>query len=77
MPRARDLAAIMSAVPSSGLVADTESLFRGLGRPIDEALALEAVIGSTVQISGDALGRFVSKQYDPTTGGAAGPRPEQ
>ena len=74
LPRARELAAIMAAVPPSGLVADTESLFRGLGRPIDEALALEAVIGSTVQISGEALGRFVSKRYDQRTGGEV-PRP--
>lgn len=68
LPRARELAAIMAAVPQSGLTADTESLFRGLGRPIEEALALEAVIGSTVQISGEALGRFVSKQYNAVTG---------
>jgi len=68
MARARELAAIMAAVPRSGLTADTESLFRGLGRPIEEALALEAVVGSTVQISGEALGRFVSKRYDPVTG---------
>src|SRR5215208_3439769 len=68
MARARELAAIMAAVPQSGLVADTESLFRGLGRPIDEALATEAIVGATVQISGEALGRFVSKRYDATTG---------
>jgi enoyl-CoA hydratase/carnithine racemase len=68
MARARELAAIMAAVPRFGLTADTESLFRGLGRPIEEALALEAVVGSTVQISGEALGRFVSKRYDPVTG---------
>ena len=74
MARARELAAIMAAVPQSGLVADTESLFRGLGRPIDEALATEAIVGATVQISGEALGRFVSKQYDPTTGAAASPQ---
>jgi enoyl-CoA hydratase len=69
MDRARELASIMADVPSSGLTGDTESVLRGLGRPIDEALALEAVIGSTVSISGEALGRFVSKDYDSTTGG--------
>jgi enoyl-CoA hydratase len=68
MDRARELAAIMAAVPQSGLTADTESLFRGLGRPIEDALAIEAIAGSTVQISGEALGRFVSKRYDPVTG---------
>lgn len=68
LPRARELAAIMAAVPQSGLVADTESLFRGLGRPLEDALALEATVGGTVQISGEALGRFVRKQYDPVTG---------
>ena len=70
LPRARELAGIMADVPQSGLIADTESVLRGLGRPCEEALALEAVIGSTVQISGEALGRFVSKQYDPVTGAA-------
>jgi enoyl-CoA hydratase len=69
MERARELAAIMAEVPPSGLTGDTESAIRGLGRPIDEALALEAVIGSTVSISGEALGRFVTKSYDSATGG--------
>ncbi|HXH21632.1 MAG TPA: enoyl-CoA hydratase-related protein [Dehalococcoidia bacterium] len=69
MERARELASIMAEVPQSGLTGDTESVLRGLGRPIDDALALEAIIGSTVSISGEALGRFVSKSYDPVTGG--------
>jgi enoyl-CoA hydratase len=69
MDRARELARIMAEVPQSGLVADTEAAIRGLGRPIDEALAMEAVVGSTVDISGEALGRFVRKEYDPATGG--------
>jgi enoyl-CoA hydratase len=69
MSRARELAAIMAEVPSSGLTGDTESAIRGLGRPIDDALALEAIIGSTVSISGEALGRFVTKNYDGATGG--------
>jgi enoyl-CoA hydratase len=68
MDRVRELARNMTEVPSSGLTGDTESAIRGLGRPIDEALALEAVIGSTVSISGEALGRFVTKSYDPVTG---------
>lgn len=70
MDRARELAAIMAAVPQSGLVADTESVLRCLGRTYEEALALEAVIGSTVAISREALARFVSKAYDPRTGAA-------
>jgi enoyl-CoA hydratase len=70
MDRARELARIMAEVPQSGLVADTEAAIRGLGRPIDEALAVEAVVGSTVDISGEALGRFVRKEYDPATGGS-------
>jgi enoyl-CoA hydratase len=69
MARARELAGIMAAVPQSGLVGDTEATLRGLGRPIDEALALEAIVGSTVTISAEALARFVSKRYDPLTGG--------
>ncbi len=69
MTRARELARIMVEVPQSGMVSDTESALRGLGRPIEEALALEAIIGSTVQISGENLGRFVTKAYDPVTGG--------
>lgn len=72
MDRARELAHIMVDVPQSGLVSDTESVFRGLGRPIAEALALEAVIGSTVQISAEALGRFVRKDFDPVTGAEPG-----
>ena len=68
MPRARELAAIMAAVPPSGLVGDTESVFRGLGRSYEDGLAMEAIVGSTVEISGAALGRFVSKRYNPVTG---------
>jgi enoyl-CoA hydratase len=71
MERARELAQIMAEVPASGLMGDTESVIRGRGKSIDEALALEAVIGSTVSISGEALGRFVTKNYDPRTGGQA------
>jgi enoyl-CoA hydratase len=70
MPRARELARVMTEVPDSGLTGDTESVLRGLGRPIEDALALEAIIGSTTEISGEALGRFVQKRYDPVTGGA-------
>src|SRR5579884_1299309 len=73
MDRARELAAIMAAVPQSGIVGDTESVFRGLGRPYDEALALEAIVGSTVTLSGEGLGRFVRKEYDPVTGTALQP----
>jgi enoyl-CoA hydratase len=68
MERARELAANLAAVPQSGLVADTEAVLRGLGHPYDDALAMEAVVGGTVEISGKALGRFVSKRYDPVTG---------
>ncbi len=68
MERARKLAANLAAVPQSGLVADTEAVLRGLGHPYDDALAMEAVVGGTVEISGKALGRFVSKRYDPVTG---------
>jgi enoyl-CoA hydratase len=68
MERARELAGIMAAVPASGLTGDTESVLRGLGRPYEDALALEAAIGGTTQISGDALRRFVEKRYDPRTG---------
>jgi enoyl-CoA hydratase len=69
MDRARELASIMAAVPQSGLTGDTEAALRGLGRTYEDGLALEAVIGSTTRISGDALGRFVRHQYDPRTGG--------
>jgi enoyl-CoA hydratase len=68
MTRARALAAIMAAVPQSGLTGDTEAALRGLGRPYEDGLAIEAVIGSTTEISGEALGRFVSGRYDPRTG---------
>ncbi len=69
MARARELARIMAEVPQSGLTGDTESVMRGLGRPIDEGLAMEAIVGGTVNISAAALGRFVTKNYDATTGG--------
>lgn len=68
MARARELAEIMAAVPPSGLVGDTEAVLRSLGRPYEDALALEAIVGSTVHISGEALARFVSKRYNPVTG---------
>lgn len=68
MARTREIAAVMAAVPQSGLTGDTEAALRGLGRTYEDGLALEAVIGSTTRISGDALGRFVSGTYDPTTG---------
>ncbi len=68
MARARELAEIMAAVPQSGLTGDTESALRGLGQSYDDGLALEAIIGSTTQISGEALGRFVKKEYDLRTG---------
>ena len=70
MERARELAQIIADVPQSGVVGDTESTLRGLGRSYDEALAMEAVVGSTVDISGEALGRFAEKRYDPVTGTA-------
>lgn len=69
--RARELAAIMAAVPQAGLRGDTESVLRGLGRPIGDGLALEAVIGSTVLTSDDfrrGPARFAAKTYDPVTG---------
>src|SRR5262249_25489577 len=52
MDRAYELAEIMAAVPQSGLTGDTESALRGLGHTLEEALALEAIVGSTVSISG-------------------------
>lgn len=70
LDRARELAHRMAAVPQSGLTGDTEAVLRGLGATYDEGLALEAVIGSTTEISGAALRRFVGGGYDPTTGAA-------
>lgn len=69
MDRVRELAEIMVTVPQSGMVGDTESALRGLGASYEEGLATEAIVGSTVSISGDALGRFVAKEYDSQTGG--------
>lgn len=74
MDRARELASIMAEVPQSGLTGDTEAVLRGLGRPYEDGLALEAVIGSTTQISGAALRRFVRHEYDARTGGEQRPR---
>ena len=71
MDRAREIGEMLAAVPQPALVADTESVLRSLGRAYDDAMAMEAIIASTVQISGEALGRFVSKDYDPETGTAA------
>lgn len=69
MVRARELAQIMVEVPQSGMVADTESVLRNLGHSYEEGLSQEAIIGSTVEISGEALGRFVTRSYNPVTGG--------
>jgi hypothetical protein len=58
-------------VPRAGLRGDTESVLRGLGRPIEDALALESIIGSTVLASEDfrrGPARFAAKTYDPVTG---------
>ena len=68
LPRARELAQNLAGVPQGALVGDTESTLRGLGRRYEDALTLEAVVGSTVHMSGEAVGRFVSKDYDPETG---------
>lgn len=71
MERVRELAAIMAAVPQAGLRGDTEAVMRGLGRPIEDGLALEAIVGSTVLQSDDfrrGPARFAAKQYDPVTG---------
>ena len=68
LPRARELAENLASVPQGALVGDTESTLRGLGRRYDDGLALEAIVASTVHMSGEAVGRFVSKDYDPETG---------
>lgn len=71
MERAHELATIMATVPQAGLRGDTESALRGLGHPIDEALTLEMVIGSTVLQSDDfrrGPTRFADKTYDRVTG---------
>src|SRR5690606_15353979 len=68
LERANELAERMAAVPQSGLTGDTEAVLRGLGAAYNDGLALEAVIGSTTEMSGEALRRFVSGRYDATTG---------
>lgn len=71
LERARELARIMAAVPQAGLRGDTEAVLRELGRPIADALAIEATIGSTVLRSEDfrrGPSRFADKSYDRATG---------
>ncbi len=71
LPRARELARIMAAVPQAGLRGDTEAVLRGLGKTLDEALPQEMIIGSTVLDSEDfrrGPARFAAKTYDRTTG---------
>lgn len=71
LPRCRELARIMATVPQAGLRGDTEATLRELGRPIDEALQYEWVIGETVLRSEDFRAgprRFAEKRYDPLTG---------
>ena len=68
LPRARAIAENLATVPQGALVGDTEATLRGLGCRYDDGLALEAVIASTVHMSGEAVGRFVRKDYDPETG---------
>lgn len=71
MPRARELARILATVPQAGLRGDTEATLRNLGRPIEEALTYEWIIGETVLQSDDfreGPRRFAEKRYDPLTG---------
>lgn len=71
MGRARELARIMATVPQAGLRGDTESVFRNLGRPLDDALQTEMIIGTTVLASDDfrrGPARFADKIYDKQTG---------
>lgn len=70
MERARELAEVMVAVPQSGLNGDTQSVLRGLGRSYEDALAVEAAIGASTEMSAEALGRFASGSYDARTGSA-------
>ncbi len=68
LPRARALAEVMATVPQSGLNGDTQSVLRNLGRDYGDALAVEAAIGASTEMSAEALGRFASGTYDPRTG---------
>ena len=70
MDRARELAEVMVAVPESGLVGDTESVLRGLGRRYEDGLAVEMAIGGSTEMSAEALARFSEGRYDSKTGGA-------
>lgn len=73
MDRARELAGIIAVVPQAGLRGDTEAVMRAWGRPVDDAMALEAMIGSTVLQSDDfrqGPARFAHKDFDPVTGRA-------
>ncbi len=70
MTRARELAEVMVAVPESGLVGDTESVLRGLGRGYADGLAVEMAIGGSTELSAEALARFSEGRFDPKTGGA-------
>lgn len=73
LARARELAAIIAAVPQAGLRGDTEAVMRAWGRPVDDAMALEAMIGNTVLQSDDfrqGPTRFARKDFDPVTGRA-------
>ena len=68
LDRARELAEVMATVPQSGLNGDTEAVLRELGRTYEDALAVEAAIGSSTEMSAEALGRFASGRYDARTG---------
>lgn len=68
LSRARELAEVMATVPQSGLNGDTQSVLRNLGRDYADALAVEAAIGASTEMSADALARFAAGTYDPRTG---------
>jgi enoyl-CoA hydratase len=68
LPRARELAEVMATVPQSGLNGDTQSVLRNLGRDYGDALAVEAAIGASTEMSADALARFAAGTYDARTG---------
>jgi enoyl-CoA hydratase len=70
LQRAMELAERIAGYPSASLVADRASAVEGLGRPLEEGLAIEAGDGRAAE--GDELRGGVKRFVEKREGGAAG-----
>jgi enoyl-CoA hydratase len=70
LQRAKELAERIAGYPPASLVADRASMVEGLGRPLEDGLAIEA--GGGREAEGDELRSGVKRFVEKREGGAAG-----